>query len=318
MLQPLTRQNDPRLIVGLHTSDDAAVYRLSDTQAVIQTVDFFTPVVDDPWTYGAIAAANSMSDVYAMGGDVLFTINVAGFPADFPEPIITEIFTGGAAKVAEADAVVAGGHTVTADEPIYGMSVSGQIHPDAIWTKAGAREGDLLYLTKPLGTGVITTALKNQSVEPRHLGSAVSSMLTLNRKAAETARSVLIHACTDVTGYGLLGHGFEMASKSKVRFEISAKAVPLLDGAVRYAEEQQIPGGLRRNQTYFTSHGVRIGKSVDRTLGTLLFDPQTSGGLLFSVPGDDAERFEQAFNDQSLALWKIGKVLAGAGIDVDP
>lgn len=318
MLQPLTSQQDSRLIVGLHTSDDAAVYRLSETQAIIQTIDFFTPVVDDPWTYGAIAAANSMSDVYAMGGDVLFTLNVAGFPADFPEAIIAEIFSGGAAKVAEAGAVVAGGHTITAAEPIYGMSVTGLIHPDAIWTKTGAQEGDVLYLTKPVGTGVISTALKNQSVDVLHLESAVISMLELNRKAAETARTLSIHACTDITGYGLLGHGFEMASKSNVRFQISATAVPLLDGAPGYADDQQIPGGLLRNQTYFKNQGVRIGESVDRTLETLLFDPQTSGGLLFSVPVQETDRFEKAFSTHSLRFWKIGEVLAGAGIDVHP
>jgi selenide,water dikinase len=318
VLQPLTSQSDPRLIVGLHTSDDAAVYRLSDAQAVIQTVDFFTPIVDDPWTYGAIAAANSMSDIYAMGGDVLFALNVAGFPKDFPETIISEIFAGGAAKVSEVGAVVAGGHTVTAEEPVYGMSVTGQIHPDAIWTKAGSRKGDVLYLTKPIGTGVITTALKNGHVESGHLQSAVESMLTLNLEAAEAARAVSVNACTDITGYGLLGHGFEMASKSGVRFDIAAAAVPLLDGARRYTEDQQIPGGLVRNRTYFTDQGVRVEGAVDRGLATLLFDPQTSGGLLFSVPAEEAHDFEASFANQSLACWRIGSVHAGSGIDVRP
>jgi selenide,water dikinase len=318
VLQPLASQRDPRLIVGLHTSDDAAVYRLSDSHAIIQTVDFFTPIVDDPWTYGAIAAANSMSDIYAMGGEVLFTLNVAGFPTDFPEEIISRIFAGGAAKVAEANAVVAGGHTVTADEPLYGMSVTGQAHPDAIWTKAGAQESDALYLTKPLGTGVISTALKNQVVEPVHLHAAVESMLALNRLPVEAARSATVHACTDITGYGLLGHGFEMASKSSVRFEIFASEVPLLDGATLYAQGQQIPGGLVRNRQYFMNQGVRVERSVDRAKATLLFDPQTSGGLLFSVPGSESEQFEAAFRGHSLAWWKIGSVRAGSGIDVRP
>ena len=214
VLRPLTRHHHPDLIVGLQTSDDAAVYRLSDDQAIIQTVDFFPPVVDDAFAYGAISAANSLSDVYAMGGDVLFALAVAAFPDDLPREILTRIFEGGSSKVIEAGGVIAGGHTVTDDEPKYGLSVTGTIHPDRIWTKAGAKPGDLLFLTKPIGTGLITTAHKNRVVEDTHLQAAMDSMMKLNRAASVAARAVGPNACTDVTGFGLLGHGFEIAEKS--------------------------------------------------------------------------------------------------------
>src|SRR5215216_4336159 len=197
----LSLQTHPDLLVGLQTSDDAAVFRLSSDQAIIQTVDFFPPVVDDPFTYGAIAAANSVSDIYAMGGDVLFALNVAAFPDDLPTEILTRIFEGGSSKIIEAGGVIAGGHTVTDDEPKYGLSVTGTIHPDQIWTKAGARPGDRLFLTKPIGTGLITTAHKNGVVASEHFEPALASMLRLNKGASVAARAVAPHACTDVPGF---------------------------------------------------------------------------------------------------------------------
>ncbi|MEA2510798.1 MAG: selenide, water dikinase [Thermomicrobiales bacterium] len=318
VLRPLTRHNHPNLIVGLQTSDDAAVYRLSDEQAIIQTVDFFPPVVDDAFAYGAISAANSMSDVYAMGGEVLFALNIAAFPDDLPHEILSRIFEGGASKVVEAGAVIAGGHTVTDDEPKYGLCVTGTIHPDRILTKAGARPGDRLFLTKPLGTGVITTAHKNRVVSEEHLQAALDSMLRLNRGASLAARTVGPHACTDVTGFGLLGHGFEVAEKSGVGLQIAASRVPLLPGALEYVARGQQPGGLGRNRDFYAAEGVKIAADVPPDLATLLYDPQTSGGLLLSVAAEEHEALLSAFAAAGESIWEIGEVIVGRGVTVTP
>jgi selenide,water dikinase len=246
-------------LVGLQTSDDAAVFRLSPEQAIIQTIDFFTPIVDDPWTYGAIAAANSMSDVYAMGGDVLLALNVAAFPQSLDPAVVSAVFEGAATKVSEAGGVIAGGHTVVDDEPKFGLSVTGTIHPDRILTKAGARPGDRLFLSKPIGTGVVTTALKRDAVDAADLAAAVEAMLTLNRAASAAAREVAgVHACTDITGFGLLGHAAEVAAKSDVGLRLRAGAVPLLTGAERYAAAGHQAGGLGRNRDHFAGHGAGI------------------------------------------------------------
>jgi|SRR5215217_8148448 len=316
VLRPLTQFSHPNLIVGLQTSDDAAVYRLSDEQAIIQTIDFFPPVVDDPFAYGAISAANSMSDVYAMGGDVLLALNVAAFPDDLPGEILSRIFEGGASKVAEAGGVIAGGHTVTDDEPKYGLCVTGTIHPDRILTKAGAKPGDILFLTKPLGTGLITTAHKNGVVAEEHLQAALDSMLRLNRGASLAARAVGPNACTDVTGFGLLGHGFEVADKSGVRLRIAASVVPVLPGALEYAVRGQQPGGLGRNRDYYASEGVEIAAEVPPDLAALLYDPQTSGGLLLSVAAEKREALLDAFAAAGDSIWEIGAVVAGHGVTV--
>ncbi len=319
VLRPLTRHTHPDLLVGLQTSDDAAVFRLSDDLAVIQTIDFFPPVVDDPFTYGAISAANSMSDIFAMGGDVLFALNVAAFPENLPTEILTAIFEGGSSKVLEAGGVIAGGHTVIDDEPKYGLSVTGRLHPDRILTKAGALPGDHLYLTKPIGTGIVTTAHKNGAVLDADLEAAVSSMLTLNRATSRLARDGAATACTDVTGFSLLGHAFEIAEKSGVGLRISASAVPLLPGAERYAAEGHQPGGLGRNRAYFTDHpagGVKIDTTVGSNVSALLFGPETSGGLLLTVPADQSAPFEASFSGAGLLLWRIGEVVTGAGIEV--
>ena len=320
VLRPLTLATHPNLLVGLQTSDDAAVYRIAPNLAIVQTVDFFTPIVDDPWTYGAIAAANSMSDVYAMGGTVLFALNVAGFPEDLPAAMITAIFQGAADKVAEAGAIIAGGHTVTDAEPKFGLVVTGTIDPDAVWTKAGASPGDILFLSKPIGTGIVATALKREKADPDDVTAATDSMLLLNRAAAETARAAGgVHAATDITGFGLLGHASEMAEKSGVGLRIVAGAVPLLPGTQKYAAAGHIAGGLGRNRAHFEAHGggIRFAPAVEAVTQTILFDPQTSGGLLFAVDRERQDAFRTAFADADVTLWEIGEVVAGAGIDVN-
>jgi selenide,water dikinase len=318
VLRPLTRYGHPDLLVGLQTSDDAAVYRLSDELAIIQTVDFFPPVVDDAFAYGAISAANSMSDVYAMGGEVLLALNIAAFPDDLPAEILTRIFEGGAGKVQEAGAVIAGGHTVTDDEPKYGLCVTGTIHPERILTKAGAQPGDRLFLTKPLGTGLITTAHKNGAVADDHLAAALASMLRLNRGAARAARAAPPNACTDVTGYGLLGHAFEVADKSGVGLRIDASRVPLLPGALEYAGQGQQPGGLGRNRDYYAGQGVAIAADLPAESAAVLYDPQTSGGLLLTVPPERRDALLDAFAAAVEEIWEIGEVIRGAGVVVTP
>lgn len=283
----------------------------------MQTVDFFPPVVDDPYTYGGIAAANALSDIYAMGAEPLFALNIVAFPGDLPLEILSQILEGGADKTADAGIVVAGGHTVTDDEPKFGLIVTGSIHPDRILTKAGARPGDTLYLTKPLGTGVITTALKQRAAEEEHAQAAVESMLALNRDASKVIRDVGVHACTDITGFGLFGHATEVAIKSGVRIDFDAEAMPWLPGAVRYAAEGRLPGGAGRNRDYYESHpecGINVAEGVETTTVDLLYDPETSGGLLVSVDPDTAPELETTFAARGLSIWKIGRVSEGRGV----
>jgi selenide, water dikinase len=311
--------HDPNIIVGLQTSDDAAVYRISDELALVQTVDFFPPVVDDPFTYGAIAAANSMSDVFAMGGEVLFALNIAAFPENLPLEILSEIFAGGASKAQEAGIVIAGGHTITDEEPKYGLVVTGTIRPERILTKAGARPGDFLYITKRLGTGIITTAMKQEAAEQSDADDAIESMLLLNRVASRLIQSVTVHACTDVTGFGLLGHATEIAIKSGVALEIDSTILPWLPGAQRYTAEGRAPGGTGRNREHYTHEpdcGVTLADTVDEVTTTLMFTPETSGGLLISVDPKRAARIETAFEQADHGIWKIGEVKAGRGISV--
>jgi selenide,water dikinase len=305
----------PDLLVGLAVSDDAAVYRISDDLAVIQTLDFFPPVVDDPYDYGAIAAANALSDIYAMGGRVVLALNISAFPADWPPEIGAEILRGGADKVAEAGGVLAGGHTVTDKEPKYGLSVMGLIHPNQVRAKADAVPGDILVLTKPLGVGMITTALKSQVADPAHVGPAVESMKKLNRQAAELIQEIGVHAVTDITGFALLGHGYEMASKSGVRLCFELDALPLLEGAMEYAEQTLFPGGTCRNEDAYR-HVVTFGPSVSEDVQQLLFTPETSGGLLVSVPPDRIDALCALFARHDHPCWVVGKVVEGEGIEV--
>src|SRR5437867_4799247 len=245
-LKPAGRAH-PDLLVGLAAADDAAVYRITSDFAIVETVDFFPPVVDDPWTWGAISATNSMSDVFAVGGEVLFALAVAGFPREMSKAIIAEVFRGGSDKIAEAGGVIAGGHTVVDAEPKYGLCVTGRVHPDRILIKGGLRAGDRLFLSKPLGTGVITTAAKNDATTDAVVAGAIASMLRLNRAAAAVAREAAVVGATDVTGFGLLGHLGEMVTASGVGVEIEAGRLPLLPGAFEMAAKGQFSGGMKRN-----------------------------------------------------------------------
>ena len=317
LLIPLSGYIHPDLLVGLEGGDDAAVYRISREQAIIQTVDFFPPVVDDPYDYGAIAAANAMSDVYAMGGEVLLALNIAAFPATLPVEVINEILRGGAEKVAEAGGVVAGGHTLTDEEPKYGLCVTGIVHPDSVITKAGAQVGDSLILTKPLGVGLITTALKAQEADPEHIEGAVKSMLRLNRAAAQAMQEVGVNACTDITGFALLGHAWEMAERSKVGLKISVSALPVLPGALDYAARGFIPGGLVRNRHYILENDRAIlPEGLSEEMIDLLFCPETSGGLLISVPPDRLTLLQELLTQRGEEHRLIGEVIEGDKIEV--
>ncbi len=308
--------------MGLAKGDDAAVYRLNDRQAIIQTVDFFPPIVDDPYIYGAVAAANSMSDVYAMGGRVLLALNVAGFPREFPRTAIRQIFEGGSDKVVEAGGVIAGGHTVVDKEPKYGLCVTGLVHPDQITIKGGLLPGHRLFLSKPLGTGVIATAGKAERAKASHLESAIQSMTRLNRGASEVLSEMRIHGCTDITGFGLLGHGCEMIQASECGFRLRADAVPLLPGAMGYAESGNFAGGMGRNRKYVEGCAqegrlaLRIAPGIPPDLVGLLFDSETSGGLLFSAPAEQAQEVRQRFGAKGEAVWEIGEVIPERAIEI--
>jgi selenide,water dikinase len=313
VLSGLGRHAHPDLLVGLERRDDAAVYRVSDEFAIVETVDFFPPIVDDPYVYGAIAAANAMSDVYAMGGQVLFALNVAGFPRDFPKEVIAAIFRGGAEKVSEAGGVVAGGHTVVDAEPKYGLCVTGRVHPRRILIKGALRPGERLFLSKPLGTGVIATAAKEDACPAPVLEAAVRSMLRLNRVAAEVAQELEVRAATDITGFGLLGHGAEMVEASGAGLRIRASKLPLLDGALTLAEKGHWSGGMKRNRRHLDSTlgsqgRLHLDPSLAPALASLLFESETSGGLLFSIPPDRARRVVERFAQRGESCWEIGEV----------
>ena len=318
MLRPLHEVfapgQHPELLVGLAPSDDAAVYRLSDDLAVIQTLDFFPPVVDDPYIYGQIAAANAMSDVYAMGGEVRVALNIAAFPEDLDPELLAEIVRGGADKVAEAGGVVAGGHTVIDAEPKYGLSVMGVIHPDAVLTTGGAQPGDALLLTKPLGTGILMSAAGREGAEAG-FEAAVESMRTLNRHPAHLARAAAAHAVTDVTGFGLAGHAAEVALQSDATLVFDLDTLPLLPDAARFAAEGVVTGGGNRNVAHLGDR-VRIEGDPDQALVDVFYDPQTSGGLLIAVPAADADALRDAIAGESGGCWQVGRVEEGPPIVV--
>ncbi|MCO5199395.1 MAG: selenide, water dikinase SelD [Anaerolineae bacterium] len=298
----------PNLLVGLEKADDAAVYQLNSKQAIINTTDFFPPIVDDPYDFGAIAAANAMSDVYAMGGQVLFAVNLAAFPDDQDLDLLREILRGGADKVAEAGAVIAGGHTVNDKEPKYGLAVTGIIDPAVVKRKHGASPGDILLLTKPLGVGVVTTALKNGRASAEDVAFATANMKLLNRQAAEAALIVNAHAMTDVTGFGLLGHAYEMVNGTPVDFHFDFKAMPWTLGVHRYGEMGAFPGGMSHNRMYFYPH-VTFGEDVPELIQQMLWTPETSGGLLVAVDPDSAERYSALCPSAVV----IGQVTMGSG-----
>lgn len=312
MLQPLRdkfRPEDyPDLLVGLASADDAAVYRLNNQQAIVTTVDFFPPVVDDPYDFGAIAAANAVSDVYAMGGRVLFAVNLVAFPDDLDRDILRQILQGGADKIAEAGGVIAGGHSVSDKEPKYGLAVTGFIDPKAILTKGGAQVGDALLLTKPLGVGVITTALKESLAREEDVQAAVVSMKQLNRQAAEAAIQAQAHAVTDVTGFGLLGHAHEMAHLSHVSLRLFADHLPWLPGAMEYGRAGTFPAGMARNRDYFAPW-VSFNDSLSRLMQKMLWSPETSGGLLVTLPQETIAEFQAICPTATI----IGEVIEGGG-----
>jgi selenide,water dikinase len=298
----------------LDSPDDAAVYQISEEQALIFTTDFFTPVVDDPWTYGAVAAANAMSDVYAMGGQVVLALSIAAFPPKLPAAVLSQIMRGAAEKVAEAGGVIAGGHTIDDHEPKFGLAVMGTVHPSRVGRKGGARPGDILLLTKALGIGMITTAAKGDVADADHLGAAIEAMLQLNRRAAELAQTVTFHAMTDITGFALLGHAYEMASQSEARFRFAFDRLPFLPGAKDYAHQWLFPGGSCNNQRAYDEHVSFIG--LEEELQMLLFTPETSGGLLIALPPPDAERLEALCQQAGQTVWSVGEVVEGTGIEV--
>lgn len=312
MLSDLPAPADARVLVDYRTADDAGVYRLDEERALVQTVDFFTPIVDDPACYGAIAAANALSDVYAMGGRPLTALAIAALPArDFDEAIARAIFRGGADKLAEAGVVLLGGHTVQDQEVKFGYAVTGLVHPAHVWTNAGASPGDLLVLTKPLGTGIIGTAIKHDRAPAESVEAAVASMTRLNRAAAEALRGFpgqAVHACTDVTGFGLLGHACEVAAASGVTLRIAAGAVPLLPGALDLAARNR-PGGTASNMAHF---GSMIGGAgdIDANLLAVLHDPQTSGGLLVALAPADVGAALAALAAAGVTAAVVGEVVA--------
>ena len=308
---------DDRVLIDYRTADDAGVYKLDATRALVQTVDFFTPIVDDPFVYGQIAAANALSDVYAMGGRPLTALAIAGFPKDLERAVMSAIFAGGVDMLQRAGVALLGGHTVQDQEIKFGYAVTGEVHPARIWSNAGARAGDVLFLTKRLGTGIIATALKAARAPQTSVDSAVRSMLTLNRQASEALQSLpsqAVHACTDITGFGLIGHACEMAVASGVTIEISAGSVPLLEGVIALVADN-VPGGGRTNAQHFGPE-IRVGTELDPDLIKTLHDPQTSGGLFVALDPARARDAGAALASAGVEAHQVGRVIPERGCRV--
>jgi selenide,water dikinase len=299
---------DARVLVDWRTADDAGVYKLDETRAIVQTVDFFTPIVDDPFVYGRIAAANALSDVYAMGGRPLTALAIAGFPKDADRAILTDIFRGGLAALTEAGVALLGGHTVQDQEIKFGYAITGEVDPASIWTNAGAQAGDRLILTKRIGTGVVSTAIKAGQAPENVVQAAIASMTQLNASAVSSIRKagIDVHACTDITGFGLIGHSTEIARASGCTVVLRVEAIPLLPGALELAA-QHTPGGGRTNREYF-GHSADIVRHLKDDRLQLLFDPQTSGGLLFAVPDGSAAAGLDALRAAGAEGWLVGSV----------
>jgi selenide,water dikinase len=302
-------------LVGLESPDDAAVWRLSEDKAIVVTTDFFTPVVDTAYEYGSIAAANSLSDVYAMGGLPFLALNIAALPDQLPAEVSSEILRGGAEKAREAGVVIAGGHTVKDKEPKYGLVVIGFVDPRRMISKGGLKVGDALVLTKPLGGGVTTTALKQEKASDGDVKEAIEWMSRLNKTAGQLATEFNLRGGTDITGFGFLGHGMEMADASGVSLHIEYSKLPFLRGARGYAEKGIFPGGAFDNKAHF-GKGVIFAKTIDEPAEMLLFDPQTSGGLLLGVPQEKLDSFRKRVEELNQPVWVIGEVCAGQGIEV--
>lgn len=285
---PRPGSDNPRLLVGVETSDDAGVYQVTDDLALVQTLDFFTPIVDDPYWFGQIAAANALSDVFAMGGRPITALNIVGFPITKLDPaILTEILRGASEKIAEAGAALVGGHSIDDPEPKFGLSVTGLVHPSQVLTNAGAKPGDALILTKPIGVGIQTTGIKRDALHPDQIQTVMKIMATLNKQAAELMAQYPVNACTDVTGFGLLGHSLEMAEGSRVGIRIHSKNVPILPGTRELAEQGIIPGGSKSNAKWVANR-VEFAAELDEIERIILCDAVTSGGLLISLPADQA------------------------------
>jgi selenide,water dikinase len=316
ILRKLPKLANANVLVGYDTSDDAAVYRLSNDLALVQTVDFLTPVADDPFMYGRIAAANSLSDVYAMGGQPISALSILAYPSSGDFEVLEQILRGGLAVMEEANCAVVGGHSIADEEIKFGYAVTGLIHPDKIWKNVGAKPGDLLVLTKALGSGVISTALKRDKAQDSWINAATETMASLNRPAADVLRQFdgvgngtsQVHAATDVTGFGLIGHAKEMASGSRVSLRIDHQQIQYLPGAVEAAHGKFFSAGLKNNREFAQDH-VRFAPSVSEDFRALLFDPQTSGGLLASLPSEAATRAVEALRQRGVSARVIGEVL---------
>jgi selenide, water dikinase len=311
VLGKLARQHDPNVLVGFDTADDAGVYKISATQALVQTVDFFTPIVDDPFTFGQIAATNSLSDVYAMGGRPLSALAIVCFPDKGDLEILEQILAGGLSKMMEAGCVVIGGHSVRDPEIKFGYAVTGTINPERVWKNSSAKAGDRLVLTKGLGTGVISTAIKRGEAQQAWIDAAIKSMTTLNARAAQVAieGQYAIHAATDITGFGLIGHAREMAAGAGVSLRIQAARVPLLEGALECVRAGFVPGGLKNNRE-FAECNVRYAPSVPEETRSLLYDPQTAGGLLYAVAEADCGKLLDALQTAGVPAVEIGEVVS--------
>ena len=311
LLDGIKVHNDPNLLVGFDKSDDASVYKISDELALVQTVDFFPPIADDPYLFGQIAATNALSDVYAMGGEPKLCLNIMAIPESMPKEAVHQMLRGGYDKVYEAGALITGGHSILDDEPKYGLCVTGFVHPDKMLTNSAARPGDVLLLTKPIGVGVLTTAQKADMLSPAGLELAQRMMTTLNKSARDAMVKYEVHACTDVTGFGLLGHAFEMAQGSDVEMTIDVNAVDLIPESLELAKMGILPAGMYRNRT-FAEPGVDVG-DVELAKQDLLFDPQTAGGLLISVAEKDADALFAELKDCVPSAQRIGTVASYQG-----
>lgn len=307
LLSDLPTLRDENLLVGFDKSDDAAVYKLSEDRAIVQTLDFFPPIADDPYTFGQIAATNALSDIYAMGGEPKLALNIMCVPKSMPKEAVHEILRGGYEKCAEAGAIICGGHSIYDEEPKYGLSVTGFVDPDRMWKNCGAKVGDVLILTKPIGIGVLTAAQRGDLLEPETQERMISLMTTLNRNARDILSGFTVHACTDVTGFSLLGHLYEMCSGSDVSSRLDTSRVSFIPEALEFARIGILPEGMYRNRTY-AEHAVDCG-DVELAVCDLLFDPQTSGGLLAAVPEDEAERVMNALKGNVPCAQRIGTVV---------
>lgn len=306
LLDGIKVRSDPNLLVGFDKSDDASVYKVSDELALVQTVDFFPPIADDPYTFGAIAATNALSDVYAMGGEPKLALNIMAVPQDLPKEAVHEILRGGYEKAYEAGAIITGGHSIIDDEPKYGLAVTGFVHPDKVLTNSGAKDGDVLLLTKPLGIGILTTAAKADLVSEETMKYAIKLMTTLNKSARDKMVKYRVHACTDVTGFALLGHACEMAQGSDKEIHIDIDAIDLIPEALEFARLGILPEGMYRNRNFAEAY-VDAGE-VELAKQDMLYDPQTSGGLLIAVHPDDAEALYEELREAVPSAQRIGTV----------